>query len=612
MMHRWAVLGCLALLLASAHAEIKLQLAGQIHLGVSYSSPSDATGASYQYDKGVAEQMTADLENNILYVVGENGLMQVLDVSDSSAMKVLTAVELGGKATDVEVCGSWVAASIGDGTKNGNVMIYNKFSSVSAGMEPLYTLETGPLPDMIKFTKDCKMLFTANEGEGSISSGTFVNPEGSVSVFTWDKAEGEDVKFADLSKEPSSELITFTDIAGSSVQADNLWKAGVQWTFGPHTPGFPEDMFPMEDRTLVKALEPEYLALSTEEDKLFVCLQEASSIAVIDIESKKVEKIYPLKVKSWMSAGLFDASDEDGGINMTAWPVKGYSQPDSIVSFKIGTLDYIATANEGDAVEYCTGSLDDEGEEECYAGDTRGAKVVDNLSDDLAEDEDLVEALKSETHLGRLKLDVAGSLTEAGGKYSEIHALSTRSFSIYRAEGMLQVYDSGDLVEDLHRTFYPQIFNSDGADPGEKQSDQFDKRSDDKGPEVETLAVCEIDDRTLLFVGCERTSTVLVWDVTDPRKPVFQSIISVAGQDTVPADLADGTSTASPSIGVVDPEGMFCDAANKRLVLSGAVSGVVAIYDITGSVSAAAANGSYSLITLLAASVLCLFASMRF
>lgn len=44
----------------------------------------------------------------------------------------------------------------------------------------------GYLPDMIKPAPDCSMLVTANEGEGfATSAGVFSNPEGSVSVITF-------------------------------------------------------------------------------------------------------------------------------------------------------------------------------------------------------------------------------------------------------------------------------------------------------------------------------------------------------------------------------------------------------------------------------------------
>ena len=214
--------------------------------------------------------------------------------------------------------------------------------------------------------------------QAALVDGTFVNPEGSISVFTW-TAPAEDAK-ADLSNEPKTSTITFTDIAGGS-KGDALWKEGkgVQWAFGPHSPGFPTDKFPASERTFIKSLEPEYLALNNAEDRLYVCLQESSAIAEIKIKADedeedftemKVLNIYPLKPKYYKYQAI-DASDKDGKINRKAWgkgSVLGQPHPDSIVSFKVGVNDYIAMANEGDAVEYCEGSGDDE---TCYAGDTR-------------------------------------------------------------------------------------------------------------------------------------------------------------------------------------------------------------------------------------------------
>jgi hypothetical protein len=49
----------------------------------------------------------------------------------------------------------------------------------------------GALPDMIKFTKGCGTLLTANEGEaGADPDGVFSNPEGSVSIIDVDAVLG--------------------------------------------------------------------------------------------------------------------------------------------------------------------------------------------------------------------------------------------------------------------------------------------------------------------------------------------------------------------------------------------------------------------------------------
>ncbi|MBM3789767.1 MAG: esterase-like activity of phytase family protein, partial [Acidobacteria bacterium] len=53
------------------------------------------------------------------------------------------------------------------------------------------------------------------------------------------------------------------------------------------------------------------------------------------------------------SNGL-DASDRDGRINISQWPVHGLYLPDGIASYKSGSRTYLVTANEGDAREYDT------------------------------------------------------------------------------------------------------------------------------------------------------------------------------------------------------------------------------------------------------------------
>ena len=139
--------------------------------------------------------------------------------------------------------------------------------------------------------------------------------------------------------------------------------------------------------------------------------------------------------------------------------------------------------------------------------------------------------------LGRLKIDPSCGLN-ADGKYEKLCAFSTRSWSIFKAETMELVWDSGSDVEMVLKAKHPAIFNSDGADPGDKQSDEFDKRSDDKGAEVESLAIGVIDGVTLVFVGLERASVVLVYDASDPTSPKYHSSLRLGAEDKVPAALA--------------------------------------------------------------------------
>lgn len=48
----------------------------------------------------------------------------------------------------------------------------------------------------------------------------------------------------------------------------------------------------------------------------------------------------------------FDASNEDGMINITSWPVFGMYQLDAIATFETNSQTYIISANEGDSRDY--------------------------------------------------------------------------------------------------------------------------------------------------------------------------------------------------------------------------------------------------------------------
>jgi hypothetical protein len=154
---------------------------------------------------------------------------------------------------------------------------------------------------------------------------------------------------------------------------------GVGWQLGPYTPGLDGTAYPPAMQSLTRNLEPEYIAFSTDETKAYISLQEASAIATVDLVTKQITAVDALGDKDWSALGLkFDASDRDGGINMQTWPVVGRYMPDTLVVFSVGGVDYIATANEGDVVEY---GVDTENE---FACELRGGDMVDLLDASIA------------------------------------------------------------------------------------------------------------------------------------------------------------------------------------------------------------------------------------
>ena len=146
-------------------------------------------------------------------------------------------------------------------------------------------------------------------------------------------------------------------------------------------------------------------------------------------------------------------------------PLKGLYQPDAIASYRgADGQTYIVTANEGDA------NFDDA---------------------DLAR----ASTLGVTGELGRTNISKLDSTKD------DLYSFGARSISIWN-ENMEQVFDSGSILDAL--AIAAGIYN--------------DGRSDDKGVEPEGLTLLQVGDRTLAFVGLERTtkSSVAVFDVTDP------------------------------------------------------------------------------------------------
>jgi hypothetical protein len=198
------------------------------------------------------------------------------------------------------------------------------------------------------------------------------------------------------------------------------------------------------------------------------------------------------------SSGL-DASDRDGKINIRQWPVKGLYLPDAIASYKVGSKTFLITANEGDAREY------DAFEEAIRVGD-----------DDVILDPAVFlngAALKDNANLGRLNITTTMGKGPAGF-YTELFAFGTRSFSIWDVDGHLK-YDSGDALERITAEAYPSNFNASNI------NNDFDNRSDDKGPEPEGVVIGKVSGTPYAFIGLERIGGVVVFDVSDPQTPKF-------------------------------------------------------------------------------------------
>jgi hypothetical protein len=87
------------------------------------------------------------------------------------------------------------------------------------------------------------------------------------------------------------------------------------------------------------------------------------------------------------------------------------------------------------------------------------------------------------------------------------------------------VYDSGSELERIIASQTPEFFNAEAGDPN-----QWDHRSDERGPEPEAAAVGTVNGKLYAFIGPERAgSGVLAFDLSDPAAPQFVQYIRTEG-----------------------------------------------------------------------------------
>ncbi|QFT98643.1 Hemolysin, chromosomal [Roseovarius sp. THAF8] len=424
------------------------------------------------------------------------------------------------------------------GNANGTVALFDLDGNLQQ------TFEAGNLPDMVTFSKDGTKIFVANEGEPT----EFGDPAGSISVI--DVTTGVTQTFG---------FEEFDD------QVDALRDAGVRI--------FPGSLPSTE-------FEPEYIAES--DGKLIVTLQEANAVAIFDLDSMSFDGIVPLGTIDH-SVSPLDASDRDDAISIQTYDnLVGLRMPDAVAATEIDGETYFLTANEGD--DRGDAFVYDDGE---YDGNDRGdaARVGDILDGmesgnfvqfrdgdtviDITLDEDLVTYLNGleGTGLDRLTVSVIDGDTDGDGDIDVLHAYGSRSFTIFDLAGNV-VFDSGDDFEQIiAENRVPNAFNNDDF-PSDDPDVIDENRSDNKGPEPEAIEIGEVGGRTLAFIGLERDSGIMIYDISDPANAEFVDYIESTEFGNVSPEVIDFIPAEESASGLA------------QIAVSYEVSGTTAVYDL--------------------------------
>ena len=500
---------------------------------------------------GLAEIVAHDPVTKRLFVVnGAQGTLDVLDFSKADQPVLIQTInsttlwaEAGG-INSVAVNNGFVALAVQASVKTnpGKVIVLRASDLSVAG-----SAEVGALPDMLTFTPDGKTILVANEGEpNSYGQADSVDPVGSIGVI--------DVSGLSATGAPIVLPVRIAGFESFNSQKDALLAAGVR-IFGPGA-------------RVDQDLEPEYITVSADGKTAYVTLQENNALAVVDIAKASVTAIKPLGMKDHSLAGQgMDVSNEDGGTNTNSGtptiriapvPVKGLYMPDAIASYTVGGKTYLVTANEGDAREYTGipgGREDPRVRDYCVSGfDT---SVFGSAAATLGND----------SNLGRLRITMFPGGTRTGknnsGQCNELVAFGARSFSIWDADAKL-VFDSGDQLEQLTRDLPNVAFNA------SNDNNTVDDRSPAKGPEPEAVVVGKFGSKHYAFIGLERVGGVVVYDVTNPQRPIFETYLNTrtgATGDRGPEGLALIKAEDSPT-------------GKPLLVVANETSGTTAVLEI--------------------------------
>ncbi|MEA5583493.1 choice-of-anchor I family protein [Nodularia harveyana UHCC-0300] len=471
-----------------------------------------------------AEIADFDPKTQRLFVTGEfedQPILQIVDASDPNNPTIVNQINLSDFGSGIQS----VAVRPGTGVENSIVAVAISANNITdpgkvvffdaATLTQLAEVTVGALPDMITFTPDGSKLLVANEGEPN--EDYTIDPEGSVSII--------DVSGNITSLNSSN--VTTADFTAFNSQEATLKADGVR-IFGPNA-------------TVAQDLEPEYIAVSPDNQTAFITLQENNAVAVLDIANGTITDVLPLGFKDHSLAGNgLDASDRDDAINIQNYPIFGMYQPDGIESFQVGGNTYYITANEGDARIRPTDDdilpAPNNSEGDIFNEESRIKDLI--LDPDAFPN---AAELQADENIGRLNVTNTLGDTDGDGDFDQLYAYGARSFSIWGSQGNL-VYDSGDQISRIVAAQTPDLFNAnDGS------ADEFDTRSDNKGAEPESVEVGVIDGTPYGFIGLERAGGgVLVYNLSNPEAPEFVQYIRTE-TDVAPEGLKFIAAEDSPN-----------------------------------------------------------------
>ena len=478
---------------------------------------------------------------------GVKNAVDIVDISDVANPKKVGSVALspyGNDVTSVAAGRDVVVAVVHVAEKfsatgaptsfNGKIVVFDTNGKVLSSPDIL-----GVLPDSVSFAPDGTTALVAIEGQPVCAKDDAATAAKEDTDYTKASDPVGGVSVVDLSN-PSAPVVRFAGFDQFSVAAMKAKGIAVSSLIN----------------NVSKDFEPEYVS-AVDNNYAYVTIQEANAIGRLNIKSATFESI----TRAFESRTEFvprDTSDRDSGAGPRTYKnVVGASQPDAIAAFKVGLGEYFLTANEGDAREYS-----------CINDDVRAA----SLKVDARRFPDW-KSLSGNAALGRAKVNPTIGDKEGDGDIDTIHLRGSNSMTMYR-NGIV-IWDSGDLLDRIQTQAFG-VANINGAHSlsSDKSTMNFvgQDRSDDKGAEPEGVTTGMVGDRRIAVLVLERMSALVIFDITQPRTPVFQEWIQMLPAKATPAK----------DVKYWSPEGVIFVPAEKSP--SGKAL-IITSYELSGSIS---------------------------
>ena len=318
-----------------------------------------------------------------------------------------------------------VALAASPKTNDGRLLILNANT-----YEILFNLAAGANPDHVSFGTGHTCVYTANEGEhDEIAPNTIGDAVGGLTYACLDDA----TKWGDKSQVPMTGTLLLTSLSFSGGEEDAIrgqgGHQGIQaqtsdTTFTGEDFGISTANLGGTTPSLLSDLEPEYITYGTAEVdgsyEIYVNCQENNLFVVYqgNIDGSTVptfQRVQTLGYKDFNleGNGADFCRNEDKSANVTLWPdVLGMFQPDTIKMIRQGGVDYIVTANEGDAF-------------------TRGEDILGDSFKDVLNEED---SLKLTDANGNKCDDKKTKMTITPPTLDKYYVFGGRSFSVFEAK----------------------------------------------------------------------------------------------------------------------------------------------------------------------------------